>query len=458
MGALGPSPTLDVARRGGAVHRVCVGHDDGTGGRSEPGWSPPPSASLPSSDLADLAAFVGYDESDSTGEAHEQGVADLVAALDRDPDVTRYENGEFVVATPDPVPPGSFGFAFVGQPGGGPGLFGTPVLLDGRYPAAPDEMLVNERAAKLFDLDVGERHPLLAMACFDCEQERLDAEVTITGIARLAGDLVGDPSTLGLFIVPPTFLDGEWTKYARPGTIVQIHLADGVDPVAVSQRLSPLIESGDIGNTGASLRVAERAGDLQRNALLAAAVVIGTIGLVVAAQAMGRHISVRRDDEQILLGLGFDRLRRMAAVAAVLAPAVVVGSVLAGPIAVGLSPLLPLGLSRRADPDLGVHLDLAVVVVGVLVTSVIGAMMIVFVAVRWLQSPAESSSRASVDPRHPRRSRCAAGSADRESICDRSRPRFESTADACDDRRRCVDGCGRLRFGGDTCQSRWADA
>ena len=165
--------------------------------------------------------------------------------------------------------------------------------------------------------------------------------------------------------------------------------------MAVSQRLSPLIESGDIGNIGASLRVAERAGDLQGNALLVAAVAIGMIGLVVASQAMGRHISVRHDDEQILLGLGFDRVQRMAAVAAVLAPALVVGAVLAVPVAVGLSPLLPLGLSRRADPDLGLHLDLVVVGVGALATLMIGAMMIVFVAVRWLQSTAESSSRAS---------------------------------------------------------------
>ncbi len=347
------------------------------------------------SDLADLLAFVGYDPSDATGALHDQSVADLVAALDRDPDVTRYERGETVVVTPDPVPPGSFGFAYVAQPGGGPGLFGTPLLLDGRYPTAADEMLVNERAAKLFDLHVGERRQLLALACFDCEQERLDAEVTITGIARLDGDLIDDPSTVGLFLVQPTFLDGAWTKYARPGTIVAIHLADGADPVAVSQRLTPLITGGDIGNSSSSLRVAERAGDLQSNALLVAAATIGMIGLVVAAQAMGRHISVRRDDEQVLLGLGLDRKQRMAAVAAVLAPAVVMGAGAALPVAVVLSPLLPLGLSRRADPDVGLHLDLLVVGVGVLTTMVVGAMVVAFVARRWLQSPAELPSRAS---------------------------------------------------------------
>ena len=347
------------------------------------------------SDLADLAAFVGYDPSDSKGEAHDQSVAGLIAALEHDPDVARFQRGEFVVVTPDPVPPGTFGFTFVGQPGSGPGLFGTPLLLDGRYPTAADEMLVNERAAKLFDLHVGERRQLLALACFDCEQERLDAEVTITGIARLDGDLIDDPSTEGLFLVPPTFLDGSWTKYARPGTIVKIHLANDADPAAVSQRLSPLIEGGDIGDIAASLRVAERAGDLQRNALLVAAATIGMIGLVVAAQAMGRHISVRRNDEQVLLGLGLDRSQRMAAVAAVLAPAVVMGAVASVPVAVVLSPLLPLGLSRRADPDVGLHLDLHVVGVGALATVVAGSLVVAFVARRWLKTPAELPSHAS---------------------------------------------------------------
>jgi hypothetical protein len=256
-------------------------------------------------------------------------------------------------------------------------------------------MLVNERAAELFDLLVGERHQLLALSCFDCEQERLDAEVTITGIARLDGDLIDDPSTEGLFLVPPTFLDGAWTKYARPGTIISIHVADGADPAAVSQRLSPLIEGGDIGDTAASLKVAQRAGDLQRNALLVAATTIGMIGLMVAAQAMGRHVSVRREDEQVLLGLGLDRSQRMTAVAAALAPALLTGAVASVPVAVALSPLLPLGLSRRADPDVGLHLDLLVVGVGALATLTIGALVVAFVARRWLEYTTELPSRVS---------------------------------------------------------------
>jgi ABC-type lipoprotein release transport system permease subunit len=347
-------------------------------------------------DVSEVLAFVGYDPSDSGGVAHEEVLTGLVAALDSDPDVTRYERSDIVGMAPEPVTPGYSGITAVGHASGGAGIFGRPLLLAGRYPDAADEMIVNERTATLFDLHVGERRRLLAIACFGCEPELLDAEVTITGIVRLGNDLVEDPSESGMFLAHPAFLDGDWTQYARPGTIVAIHLVDGADGVVVSQRLSPLVGNGNIrALTTAGLVVGERAGDFQRSALLIAAVTIGMIGLVVTAQAMGRHMSVRRDDEQILLGLGLDRSQRMAAVGCVLAPAVVVGAAGAVPVTVALSPLLPLGLSRRADPDIGLHLDPVVVGVGVLATLAVGALMVAFVARHWLQRPVEVPSQAS---------------------------------------------------------------
>jgi ABC-type lipoprotein release transport system permease subunit len=347
-------------------------------------------------DVSEVLAFVGYDPSDSSGAAHEEILARLVAALDLDPDVTRYERNDIVLMAPDPVTPGFSGITMVGDAGGSPGILGSPLLLAGRYPDAADEMLVNERTARLFGLHVGERRQLLATACFTCEPELLAAEVTITGIVRLGNDLVEDPSETGMFLAHPAFLEGEWTHYARPGAIVSIHLVGGADGVVVAQRLSPLVETGNIrALTTASLVVAERAGELQRTALLIAALTIGMIGLVVTAQAMGRHMSVRRDDEQILLGLGLDRPQRMAAVGCVLAPAVIVGAAGAVPMTVALSPLLPLGLSRRADPDIGLHLPFLVVGVGVLATLAVGALVVAFVARQWLQRPAELPSQAS---------------------------------------------------------------
>jgi hypothetical protein len=347
-------------------------------------------------DVSEVLAFVGYDPSDTSGAAHEEILARLVAALDRDPDVTRYERNDIVLVAPDPVTPGLSGITVVGHASGSPGILGTPLLLAGRYPVAADEMLVNERTATLFDLHVGDRRQLLATACFECEPELLAAAVTITGIARLGSDLVEDPSETGLFLAHPAFLEGAWTQYARPGAIVSIHLVGGADGVVVAQRLSPLVETGNIrALTTGSLVVAERAGDLQRSALLIAALTIGMIGLVVTAQAMGRHMSVRRDDEQILLGLGLDSSQRMAAVGCVLAPPVVVGAAGAVPVTVALSPLLPLGLSRRADPDIGLHLSFVVVGLGVLATLVVGALVVAFVARQWLQRPAELPSQAS---------------------------------------------------------------
>ncbi len=338
-----------------------------------------------SSDLAEVLVFVGEDQESATGAAdREQGVADMIAVLEADPDVERFERSDTVVITPDPVPPGSFGFTSVGAPGGSVGGAGTPMLLEGRYPNAADEIVVNERAADAFALAVGDRRPLLGLECFECEPAPIDAEVTVTGIVRLASDLVADPSTQGMFLTASSFIDGAWTESARPGTILWIHVAESADPAVVMQRLSTMVSNGDVGNNAAGLGVARRAGHLQENALLIAAAVVGLIGLLVVAQAMSRHASVRRDDEPVLAALGLDRFRRAAAVWCSLVPAVVAGAVGSVVVAYAMSPLFPLGLARRADPDVGLHLDIAVVLGGVAMTLVVGCAILMLVAVRWL--------------------------------------------------------------------------
>ena len=79
----------------------------------------------------------------------------------------------------------------------------------------------------MFGLAVGDRRPLLGLECFTCEPAPIDGEVTVTGIVRLASDLVADPSTQGLFLTASSFIDGAWTESARPGTILWIHV-DGI--------------------------------------------------------------------------------------------------------------------------------------------------------------------------------------------------------------------------------------
>ena len=339
-----------------------------------------------SSDLAEVLVFVGEDQESATGAAdREQGVADMIAVLEADPDVERFERSDTVVITPDPVPPGSFGFTSVGCTG--------RERRGCRNPDAARRSL-SERGGRNRRQRTrrGQCSPspsVIAARCSDssassASRPPIDGEVTVTGIVRLASDLVADPSTQGMFLTASSFIDGAWTESARPGTILWIHVAESADPAVVMQRLSTMVSDGDVGNNAAGLGVARRAGHLQENALLIAAAVVGLIGLLVVAQAMSRHASVRRDDEPVLAALGLDRFHRAAAVWCSLVPAVVAGAVGSVVVAYAMSPLFPLGLARRADPDVGLHLDIAVVLGGVAMALVVGCAVLMLVAVRWL--------------------------------------------------------------------------
>ena len=77
-----------------------------------------------------------------------------------------------------------------------------------------------------------------------------------------------------------------------------------------------------------------------------------------------RELQLMRDEHERLRELGCTRrqLVMMGMVPTVLAA--VGGGVLAVVAAIALSPLFPLGVARRADPDVGLHADWAVLAVG----------------------------------------------------------------------------------------------
>ena len=58
------------------------------------------------------------------------------------------------------------------------------------------------------------------------------------------------------------------------------------------------------------------------------------------------------------------------------------GAIAGAAVAVALSPLFPIGIGRIADPDVGWHLDAAVVVGGMLATVVCVAALAVIIAAR----------------------------------------------------------------------------
>ncbi|HEX2785339.1 MAG TPA: FtsX-like permease family protein [Ilumatobacteraceae bacterium] len=320
----------------------------------------------------------------------------LLDAIAADPRIVRTERSDLTIISPDPAIPGIGGFTAVGESRGVAGGMGTPVLLNGRYPdpGATDEILVNERAAIDYGFDPGQRTTLSARECFECEPVTVAGEVTITGVVRLANDVADDPTTNGLFLAPPDFIDGTWAKQAHPGMFVWLYLADHADALSVTEDLSGLVSDGGVGSNISSLNVVEQSTDMQRHALLIAASVLGLVSVLVLGQAMARFLSVRRVDEPILAALGLTTMQRWRAALVVLAPAVIMGCLVSIPVASALSSLFPFGIARRADPDPGFHIDWIALLFGVAATLLLSGVVASLVAKQWIRRPHAEHEKA----------------------------------------------------------------
>ena len=92
--------------------------------------------------------------------------------------------------------------------------------------------------------------------------------------------------------------------------------------------------------------------------------VVAAVGLLVISQGIARHLAGRSADKEVLEAIGLTRGERSVAAGSCLAPGLLAGMVGGLVLAIGLSPLLPLGMPRRADPAVGFHADLLVLVIG----------------------------------------------------------------------------------------------
>jgi hypothetical protein len=89
--------------------------------------------------------------------------------------------------------------------------------------------------------------------------------------------------------------------------------------------------------------------------------------LLIASQAIGRQLRANDDDLDVLRALGATPTMAMADGLIGVLGAVIVGSFLAASVAVGLSPLAPIGAVREVDPSPGIAFDWDVLSVGVAV-------------------------------------------------------------------------------------------
>jgi hypothetical protein len=327
----------------------------------------------------------------------------LISDLDNDPRVTGRYVTRIVAATPVGIPPGLGGVtvAFADEFWG---ARANPRLVEGRYPVGPDEIAMSE-AATGRGVEVGDTIQMHlidaaeATRCFgggDCVTEPA-GEVTVTGTIRLSSDLAPGPfSDEAGWIAPMAFVDARGEDRVTFGTVTDLFLAPGVDADTLIVDYAARVEAGDVLNATADTAGAQRAAEIQHDALLIASAIVAFAGLLIAGQAFGRFLTRRPSDSSTLSSIGMTTGQRTVASWLPGLAAAGVGALFVIPIAVALSPLLPRGVARRADPDVGFHTDLMVIGPGVAATFAIGAASALIAAGLWSGRSTATGSVASI--------------------------------------------------------------
>lgn len=286
-------------------------------------------------------------------------------------------------------------FMIVASPDGGWGRrVDRGLLLRGRFadPTAPLEVVLNERMWRTTGLGVGDRLEVSTLTNADLrsmlglsQNEAFSGfngpvlSLLVAGVVRLPDDLAGDDTLIA--VGTPAFVAAHRDAVAGfPGGLAA-RLARGSRDLpavqAVVSRLAPAeAEVRLLAAEDEFYRSAQATTKVLSNALWLFVLVAGGAGAVAVGGAMSRHLSaeVRPNPTLRALGLGSRERTIASGVPSLLAVAAGAGLAVGGSIAA--SPLMPLGLARRAEPSPGIDVDPLVAVVSVAV--------IVMAAATWL--------------------------------------------------------------------------
>ncbi len=317
--------------------------------------------------------------------------ADLDIAFDGEPTEDIDASKASVAALPDVAVVTQTAFPFIVPAGSGfypyldflaiVGLdeeFGStidrPRMVEGRLPAPdrPEETAVLASYGREAGAGVGDT---LAFESFAPEQLRPlfesgdagppagpEVELTVTGIFD-APTFLSESS--GNFqpkvLLSPAFVEAQGERIATyPGGLT-VRLRVGADGVAATSAAvrdlfgnDPTLELTPASEVDAKI---DSSIDVIVTALALTALVAGIAGTVAMAQALERHLSSSATDGRPLAALGMTRRERVLGQVLMVLPAATGGALLAVTVAVAASPLMPVGVARRAEPDPGISID-----------------------------------------------------------------------------------------------------
>ena len=258
-------------------------------------------------------------------------------------------------------------------------------------PEAADEAVVGFVTAERFGIGVGDRIGVLFGA--PDEQESQVAPVVITGVIAYPGgfpSLTGRPdSVVGLTLA---FQDAHPERVDWTNGSLSVRLRGGSADVGAFREAAAALGFDDVTSTAEQATAVRRLVSVEARALWLVAGILAVTALLVVWQLTRRDASSVADQLRQLHNLG---LPDRSIVAAGALRGLRVGSLgaLGGmALAVAVSPLFPIGVSRTADPHVGVHFD-AVVLIGGAVAAIVLATAFAAAGVRGATRRHASKSR-----------------------------------------------------------------
>jgi MacB-like periplasmic core domain/FtsX-like permease family len=298
-----------------------------------------------------------------------------------------------------------------------------PVVIQGRLANADraDEMVMSADAARLLHLRVGDvvhfgfytnAQTLEDGYGTGAQTPRLRVGVKLVGIVKFSFEIVRDDFDRGLrFVLLTPALTRPLEQCCANGVQSGVQLVrgsrdDAAVEAAVKQKLA---NSSVVKITATEEATTERATAPLSLALGVFGAIAALAALLIAGQAIGRHLRPGADDIGALRALGASPAMAVADGWIGAVGAVVLGAVLATIVAVALSPLSPLGPVRRVYPHAGIAFDWPVLGAGVLILLVVLCAAAIGLAYR--QNPHRAGRRsARITRRRSRTSTVAAAS------------------------------------------------
>jgi ABC-type lipoprotein release transport system permease subunit len=312
-------------------------------------------------------------------------------------------------------------------------------LVKGRFanPAAPNEVVIGEGLSAQLHIGIGDQleadtiTPAQLALAFQNKSPGAPAgpliRLRIVGIYRRPLDLGDLSASGGVVIETPAFIHKYQGRVALYTTVLRVRTRDGardVPAVAAAARRVFGEHFASAVDVSAEAHGAADAIDVLTLALWIFAAIAGTAGAVAISIVVARDLAHAEVDQSTLTGLGLTRRQRIAALFLRVAVVAAGGVVVAMVGSVALSPMFPIGLARRAEPNPGLHIDGLVLGIGLVGIAAFVALVGILAAGRVSRSASGAfASRA----RRPRRTLVdlVAGSGLRPSAANGIRMAFE---------------------------------